>query len=286
MTDDRHPGLHVLDLDGTLLRSDATLSAYARDGLNTLLDAGTALTFASARSAVAMRTLLAGVRLTLPVAELNGAFLTDLASGHRPDHRTLDEPAAATALAALAELAAEPVLTTWDGSTDHVLHGSCGNPALTWYIEEKRAYGDPRLGTYDDPRAAVTGTRTAAVIAFVPDGDAKAAVTALEAALGDTAGVMAAANRYVPGWTEIQVAHPQAEKGFAVRRLRQLAGLTHQPLTVYGDHLNDLPMFAVADRTVAPANAHPDIRARATVVTAANDEDGVIRYLLDGGTPC
>lgn len=54
---------------------------------------------------------------------------------------------------------------------------------------------------------------------------------------------------------------------------------------MYGDHLNDLPMFAVADRAVAPANAHPDVRARAAVVTAANDEDGVVRYLLDGDTP-
>lgn len=285
MTDDRRLGLHIFDLDGTLLRSDATLSGYARDGLNALLDAGTPLTVASARSAVAIRTLLAGVRLTLPVIELNGAFLTDLASGRHLTHRTLDPATATTALDALARLAAEPVLTTWDGTTDRVLHGPCGNPALDWYVAEKRAYGDPG--------SAPTGTRTprspahtAAVIAFVPDEHAKAAVTALEEALGDAAGVQAAANRYVPGWTEIQIAHPQAEKGFAVRQLAQTAGLGHLRLTVYGDHLNDLPMIAVADRTVAPANAHPDVSDRADVVTAANDEDGIIRYLLDGAQPC
>ncbi|MFI2261231.1 HAD family hydrolase [Streptomyces tubercidicus] len=286
MTDDRRLGLHIFDLDGTLLRSDATLSGYARDGLNALLDAGTPLTVASARSAVAIRTLLAGVRLTLPVIELNGAFLTDLASGRHLTHRTLDPATATTALDALARLAAEPVLTTWDGTTDRVLHGPCGNPALDWYVAEKRAYGDPRLGAYGDPYAEVTGTHTAAVIAFVPDEHAKAAVTALEEALGDAAGVQAAANRYVPGWTEIQIAHPQAEKGFAVRQLAQTAGLGHLRLTVYGDHLNDLPMIAVADRTVAPANAHPDVSDRADVVTAANDEDGIIRYLLDGAQPC
>ncbi|MFE9018917.1 HAD family hydrolase [Streptomyces sp. NPDC007808] len=286
MTDDRRLGLHVFDLDGTLLRSDATLSAYARDGLNALLDAGTRLTVASARSAVAMRGLLAGVRLTLPVIELNGAFLTDLASGRHLAHRTLDEAAAATALDALAHLAAEPVLTTWDGTADRVLHGPCGNPALAWYVEEKRAYGDPRLTACADPRAAVAGTHTAAVITFVPDEEAKAAVTVLEEALGGTAGVLAAANRYVPGWTEIQVAHPQAEKGHAVGLLRRSTGLGRLPLTVYGDHLNDLPMFDVADRTVAPANAHPAVRARATAVTATNDEDGIVRHLLDGAAPC
>ncbi|POX58216.1 hypothetical protein C3492_39220 [Streptomyces sp. Ru62] len=286
MTDDRRSGLHVFDLDGTLLRSDATLSAYARDGLNALLDEGTALTVASARSAVAMRSLLAGVRLTLPVIELNGAFLTDLASGRHLAHRTLGPAVTAAALDALAGLAAEPVLTTWDGTTDRVLYGACTNPATAWYVAEKRAYGDPRLSPCPDPYAGTAHARTAAVIAFVPDEDAKATVTVLEAALGTDATVLAAANRYVPGWTEVQVAHPQAEKGLAVRHLARTAGLADLRLTVYGDHLNDLPMFAVADRAVAPANAHPDVRARADVVTAANDEDGVVRHLLDGAGPC
>ncbi|MFD5483305.1 HAD family hydrolase [Streptomyces hawaiiensis] len=286
MTDDRRPGLHVFDLDGTLLRSDATLSPYARDGLNALLDAGTALTVASARSAVAIRKLLDGVRLTLPVVELNGAFLTDLATGHHLAHATLDPTVAATALDALARLSAEPVLTTWDGSADRVLHGPGDDPATAWYIAEKRAYGDPRLASCQDPYAAVDGVRTAAVIAFVPDGEAATAVAALESTLGGTVGIMAAANRYVPGWTEIQVAHPEAEKGLAVRRLARGAGLASARLTVYGDHLNDLPMFAVAERAVAPSNAHPDVLARAWAVTASNDEDGVIRYLLDGTPPC
>ncbi|GHG07259.1 HAD hydrolase family protein [Streptomyces zaomyceticus] len=285
MNHDRRDGLHVFDLDGTLLRSDATLSRYAREGLNKLVDEGTPLSVASARSAVAIRTLLAGVRLTLPVIELNGAFLTDLASGRHLAHRTLDPAVAVIALDAFGRLAAEPVLTTWDGTNDRVLYGPCGNPALAWYVDEKRAYGDPRLSPYADPYAEVAGTRTAAVIGFVPDEEAKAAVVVLEAALGDTAHVLAAANAYVPGWSEIQVAHPKAEKGVAVRELAQTAGLGDARLTVYGDHLNDLPMFAVADRAVAPANAHPDVRARAAAVTAANDEDGVVRYLLDGDTP-
>ena len=41
--------LYICDLDGTLLRSDATLSDFARDGLNRLIDAGARLTVASAR---------------------------------------------------------------------------------------------------------------------------------------------------------------------------------------------------------------------------------------------
>jgi hypothetical protein len=63
------------------LRSDATLSDLARDGINRLPDAGVHLSLASARGTAGMRVLLDGVRLRLPVIELNGAFVSDLHSG-------------------------------------------------------------------------------------------------------------------------------------------------------------------------------------------------------------
>lgn len=47
----------------------------------------------------------------------------------------------------------------------------------------------------------------------------------------------------------------------------------------FGDYPNDLPMLAWAGRAVAVANAHPDVLAAATEVTASNDEDGVAAVL-------
>jgi predicted deacylase len=51
-----------------------------------------------------------------------------------------------------------------------------------------------------------------------------------------------------------------------------------------GDHLNDLGMFAAADESIAPANAHASVlaaaTATATAAVASNDEDGVIHWLL------
>ena len=65
----------VCDLDGTLLRSDATLSPFAREGLNRLIKLGIPMTVASGRSLQGMRALLGGVRLGLPVIGLNGALI-------------------------------------------------------------------------------------------------------------------------------------------------------------------------------------------------------------------
>jgi hydroxymethylpyrimidine pyrophosphatase-like HAD family hydrolase len=77
----RRDTAYICDLDGTLLRSDGVLSDFAKDGLNELLSAGTRITVASSRATPAMRALLMGVNLRLPVIEFNGAFVSDLESG-------------------------------------------------------------------------------------------------------------------------------------------------------------------------------------------------------------
>lgn len=54
--------LFVSDLDGTLLRSDGTLSDFSRAALTGLLTAGLAFTVASARSVVSMQAILGSLR--------------------------------------------------------------------------------------------------------------------------------------------------------------------------------------------------------------------------------
>jgi hypothetical protein len=68
---------YVSDLDGTLLRSNATLSSYSKKILQQLLHEGLHFTVASARSVFSMWPILDGLRLSLPVIEFNGAFISD-----------------------------------------------------------------------------------------------------------------------------------------------------------------------------------------------------------------
>lgn len=266
--------LVVCDLDGTLLRPDATLSPFARDGLNTLLSTGTALTVASARSLPAIRALLRGVDLTLPIIELNGAYLSDPQTGAHLSMNSVLDPSPAVELLLSSDL--PPVLTTFDGTRDNVWFDPAG--ASTWFIEEKRRYNDPRLRLGSDLLAVCRSEQVALITVFVPDSQALTLATELRA-VTCSATVTATRHEYSPGLTEIGIQSPQSNKGTAVDELRTLLGLTGQ-LTVCGDHLNDLPMFAVADLTVAPANAHPSVLATASVVTEPNDTDGIVRYLL------
>jgi HAD superfamily hydrolase (TIGR01484 family) len=277
--------LYVCDLDGTLLRSDATLSEYSRRTLNRLLDDGVLITVASARSAVAIRSLMRGVSLRLPVIELDGVFVTDLVTGAHLNQQLLGAVAAHVAVSTLAEIGHDGVLTTFDGMADHVYFSPKLNIGTGWYIEEKRRYTDPRLRRTDDLFAVVAAEATAMVTGFVPIAEADAALRRLAVALGDTAAVSGAPHAYIAGWTEIRVAGTGAHKGAAIRSLLTVGGIEGVEVVACGDHMNDLPMFSAADRAVAPANALAEVRARADILVAGNDVDGVVRFLEAGCGP-
>jgi HAD superfamily hydrolase (TIGR01484 family) len=280
-----HSVLYVCDLDGTILRSDATLSDFARDGINRLIGTGVHLTLASARGTAGMRALLDGVRLRLPVIELNGAFVSDMHSGRHVASNVLFAQDACAALEEILSTGVDPVVSTWDGSRDRVHFGTRTNDSLSWYVEEKRRHRDPRLAPCDDFLAVAESEEVAQITTFALDREAAALTERLRSAIGAAARVHAAGNMYWPGWTEITVSHQAAEKGAAVPALLEACDAVGASVIACGDHLNDLGLFAASTHCIAPANAHPIVLASATEVVGSNDEDGVVRHLLDRHAP-
>lgn len=274
------PPLYVCDLDGTLLRSDGALSVFARDGLNELLSTGLRLTVASSRGTPAMRALLAGVDLQLPVIEFNGAFVSELDSGRHLASNALAPAAACAAAELILATGADPVVSGWDGSRDRVHFGRRMNEGTSWYVEEKRAYGDPRLAPSDDLLAAAGQGEVASIVGFIRDSEAALTVERMRGAVGSEAIIHSAQNYYCPGWTEVQVQHHLAEKGAALPALLAACDCAEAHVVACGDHLNDLGLFAAAAHSIAPANAHPAVLKSATEVVASNDVDGVVRHLL------
>ena len=51
---------------------------------------------------------------------------------------------------------------------------------------------------------------------------------------------------------------------------------------VFGDQINDVGMFRMADEAYAVAGAVPDLAQHATAVIGSNDDDAVARW-LDAG---
>jgi hypothetical protein len=228
-----------------------------------------------------MRALLDGVDVALPVIGLNGALISDLCSGEHRLIQALGSSPARAALAMLSVYGASPVITSWDGTRDRVSFPSVMNDASGWWVAEKRAYADPRLRPTEDLDAVVSQEDVVLITGFVPNPSAEELLIRLRAELAGAAIVHAGEHIYCTGWTEFQIQHPHADKGHGLQLLLELAGLRGATVIACGDHLNDLGMFAAADETIAPANAHRSVLAAATTTVASNDDDGVIRWLLE-----
>lgn len=173
------------------------------------------------------------------------------------------------------------MISTWDGRRDGVHFGSRTNESTRWYVEEKRKYRDPRLAPCDDLLGVAREEDVAQIATFALDEEAVALADRLRLAAGDGAIVHSAANVYWPGWTEITVQHRDAVKGAAIPPLLAACESTGVDVVACGDHLNDLSMFAVAAHSIAPANAHREVLESATEVVGSNDEDGIVRHLLE-----
>ena len=50
-------------------------------------------------------------------------------------------------------------------------------------------------------------------------------------------------------------------------------------VVAFGDNLNDLPLFRLADRRYAPKNAMDEVKRQATAIIPDNNHDGVARFL-------
>ncbi len=86
-------------------------------------------------------------------------------------------------------------------------------------------------------------------------------------------------NIYSPGWFWLTMHDVRATKDRAIAQMKERYGLSESQLIVFGDHMNDLKMFQLADHAVAVANAVSELKEHADEVIGHHTEGSVVRYL-------
>ena len=79
--------------------------------------------------------------------------------------------------------------------------------------------------------------------------------------------------------THLEVTRADVDKAGRWADCAPGSGVAAEQVAAIGDGRNDLGMLAFAGFAVAPANAHPEVRAVADLITSSNDEDGVAQAL-------
>lgn len=268
------PRLIATDLDGTIVRSDGTISDRTRKALAAAEEAGLVVAFVTGRpprwmSRVVEETGHRGIAICA-----NGAVVYDLHTETIVRQHPLEPAVALQLVRDLREAMPEIVFAVERGL--QFLH----EPA---YVPRVELPPDSSVAELEDLLAVPVVKILARHTGMGPQRLVETAHQ-LVGGLVDVAHVTFGGDPHNPdGLMEISAAG--VTKAFALEHLAVEHGCTAADVVAFGDMPNDLPMITWAGHGVAVANAHADVIAAADEVTASNDDDGValvIERLLAG----
>lgn len=261
--------LLVSDVDGTLVRPDKQVSAPTLAAIRALREAGVAFTLVSSRPPRGMLPLVRMLDIDTPTAAFNGGAIVDTGG------RTIEFHPLSTANAriALDLFAGAPAVETWVFADDKWL---LRDPAGPYVPLERHTLGyDGTVVDSFEPYLDRIGKIVAA------SADAQGLIH-LEQQINPRIAPDAHASRSQVYYLDVN--HARANKGDAVAALARHLGIPLAETAVIGDGDNDVPMFERAGFSIAMGQASAQVRARATVTTASNADDGlaaaVHRFIL------
>ena len=255
------PRLVATDLDGTLVRSDGTVSQYTHDVIAELDERGVPVVFVTGRPLRWAEEVFQYVGAHGLAVVSNGALVWDVANNEVDLVREIPVdvglevcqlireavPGATFAVETLAGIALESVFLERhpvpDGSRRGDLADVFDAPALKILARHEelsaQEFWDRALAAVGD-RAVITWSSASALLEISAAGVTKASTLAL---------------------------------------LCERLGVAPADVVAFGDMPNDLPMLEWAGRSWAMADAHPTVLAAADHVAPGHDDDGVARTL-------
>ncbi len=290
-----HYDILALDLDGTLLGPDGTVSEVNRQAVHRAREAGLSIFPCTGRGLVECRHILNHIGHVGPVAVAGGAMIADVASG-KTLHRFAMSPATvAHAVEAFHEEgnAALVLKDRFAAGFDYLVVTGPDNhaidPVSVWWFEALKVELK-FVGSIEEDTHPEYTIRTSIVA------DSRRSVPLMRRlrrhfgsnALLHSFPAVISSDLQNAGGREVHVLEvfdARAHKWSAVEWFAEQNALFNPRVCAMGDHVNDVTMLREAALGIAMGNAAPEARAVADVVTKSNSEDGVahaIDMILSG----
>lgn len=276
--------LYISDLDGTLLGSDSRVSDRSAEIISELSRRGALISVATARTPATVVPLLAQTYTRPDAIVMTGSAFWNRTRNTYAHVHFMPEADVVKVLECCRRMDVHPFVYTLrpDEAFMDVYHAAAtmNRAEESFYLERcrlrfKRFYTGTPL-----PPSAIGRT----VLMF---------------AMGDTSHVCAAAESlasctecavgcypdiFNPQVSNLEIFAPGVSKAAAVLELKKRCGA--ERLVVFGDNLNDLTMFGVADMAVAVGNALDAVKDAADVVIEPNYTDSVARFIQQDFEKC
>lgn len=262
--------LFISDLDGTLLRSDGTLSRSTADGIERLAARGVKFSFATARSYHTAMKVTGGLVPDIPMILHNGVFIRDGKTGKYLRKNLLPDPLYVRDV--FDEYGLAPFVYSAVDDTQKYTYLPHRIPPESAAYQATRV-NDPRDNPITDEAHLWDGD-VFYVLCISNDPRAEKIYRRLHRDYSCLFG-----RDYYSGDRWLEIYSHEASKAAAVLQLRDL--LRCERVVVFGDGVNDISMFEAADEAYAVCGAVDELKKKATAVIGSNDENAVIRWIED-----
>ncbi|WP_050182722.1 Cof-type HAD-IIB family hydrolase [Domibacillus robiginosus] len=258
--------LIVLDLDGTLLTDQKTISPRTKRTLQQAMEHGHEVMIATGRPFRSSAPYYAELGLKTPIVNFNGAFV------HHPGNQKwgfFHEPMEL-------KTAIDVVEACHDFDFHNIIAEVLDN-VYFHYHDEKLIdvfnMGNPVVTT-GDLREKLTDHPTSMLIHATEE-----QVPAIRRHLSDVHAEVIDHRRWAAPWHVIEIVKSGLSKAVGLKRVSDWIGIPPDRIIAFGDEDNDLEMIDYAGTGVAMGNGIDALKSIANDITVSNEEDGIAVFL-------
>lgn len=254
--------LVALDLDGTLLRSNHTISEYSKETLRKLDKKGIKVVIATGRSYSSARHKITDLKLDQPVVCYNGAMVRNGKTHEIIEESSLDPEISRK----LVEIARRENIHFHGFYNGEFLHEKVTESSKL-YQEVSGLEGE--VVNFDDyfDRKYTKGM-------FIADHELLLPIEKEIRDLFQGKIYMAFSKPFF-----LEVMDSSASKANALKRIIEKEGIKREEVIAFGDGLNDAEMLEFARKAIIMKNGTETLREKYENSKYTNDEDGVAKYL-------
>lgn len=266
----------AIDLDGTLLKPDGTVSPRNKQAIGRALSAGLLVCFATGRNFTESQAIIEEVGHYDTAVFVGGAMVIDTRKG-RTLHRMGMEAELAREASALFESLGHAALAlqdTQEAGFDYLAtDGLPLNEATRRWMEVTLAKVKfiPTLATCDHEHTIRVGI-------VAQRDDTRRVQKLMEEQFGER---VVCHSLWVPayGVEVLEVFDPSVNKWQGILHVARMRGVDPKQIVAIGDDVNDLAMLKHAGLGVAMGNAKVEVKAIAGRVIGRNDQDGLAEFI-------
>ena len=267
--------LFVTDLDGTLLNSNKEVSIKSTEILNKLIDNGVNFTVATARTPATVVDLLQDVNLKLPAVLMNGVLLYDIKEEKYINIKEIGKDTVDKVFDVLNKFDKNAMVYGIRNNHLWVYHKEF---EYSWEYNFYKERADRKQKTFlkvENYQECINESKIINFIVFDKYEKIKGIYEELKKI--DEISVEYYEDIYEKGCYFLEAYSAEASKANGIKLLSDY--IEHDKLICFGDNLNDIPMFELADECYATANAVERVKEISTDVIGSCDEDGVALFM-------